>query len=122
VVLERAATEAQNRSAPGSVREKSRAPYPAVPGPALEQVCRRHHIRWLAAFGSWARGQARPESDVDLVAEFEPGLTPGFAIMSVEDALRPMFGGRRVDLVTARGLSPGLRERIQAEAVPLYGA
>jgi predicted nucleotidyltransferase len=41
--------------------------------------------------------------------------------MSVEEALRPLFGGRRVDLVTARGLSPGLRERIQAEAVPLYG-
>jgi hypothetical protein len=131
VVLEKAATEARNRSAPGSVREKARAPYPApgrglgiaaVSGPALDQVCRRYHIRSLAAFGSWARGQARPESDVDLVAEFEPGMTPGLAIMSVEEALKPLFGGRRVDLVTVRGLSPGLRERIQAEAVPLYGA
>lgn len=130
-VLERAAAEVRKRSAADSVREKARAPYPApgggpgvaaVSGPALDQVCRRYHIRSLAAFGSWARGQARPDSDVDLVAEFEPGRTPGLAIMSVEEALKPLFGGRRVDLVTVRGLSPALRERIRAEAVPLYGA
>jgi hypothetical protein len=130
-VLERAATGARERTAAGSLREKARAAYPApgggpdigaVSGPALDQVCRRYHIRSLAAFGSSARGQARPESDVDLVAEFEPGMTPGLAIMSVEEALRPLFGGRRVDLVTVRGLSSGLRARIQAEAVPLYGA
>jgi hypothetical protein len=130
VVLEKAATEVRDRPA-GSIREKPRAPYlapggrlgiAAVSRPALDDVCRRYHIRSLAAFGSWARGQARPESDVDLVAEFEPGRTPGFALMSVEEALRPLFDGRRVDLVTVRGLSPGLRERIRAEAVPLYGA
>jgi hypothetical protein len=131
VVLEKAATEVRERSATDSVREKPRAPYlapggglgiAAVSRPALDDVCRRYHIRSLAAFGSWARGQARPESDVDLVAEFEPGQTPGFAIMSVEEALRPLFGGRRVDLVTVRGLSPALHARIRAEAVPLYGA
>ncbi|MDH3498438.1 MAG: nucleotidyltransferase family protein [Gemmatimonadota bacterium] len=88
----------------------------------LAAVCRRHHIRWLAMFGSAARGEARPESDVDLVVEFEPGMTPGFGIVRVAEALRPAFGGRPVDLVTRRGLSPRLRERILADAVPLHGA
>jgi hypothetical protein len=85
-------------------------------------VCRRHHIRWLAVFGSHARGDARPESDVDVVVDFEPGMTPGLGIVRVAEALRSVFGGRRVDLVTHRGLSPRLRGRVLATALVLYGA
>ena len=59
---------------------------------------------------------------MDLVVEFEPGMTPGLAIETVAEALRSVLGGRRVDLVTRRGLSPRLRERILATAVPLHGA
>src|SRR5574341_983887 len=89
---------------------------------ALARVCRRHHIRWLALFGSQARGEAGPGSDVDVVVEFEPGMTPGLGIETVAEALRSALGGGRVDLVTRRGLSPRLREQILATAVPLYGA
>jgi uncharacterized protein len=89
---------------------------------ALAAVCRRHHIRWLAVFGSHARGDARAISDVDVVVEFEPGRTPGLGIIRVADALRPVLGGRRVDLVTRRGLAPRLRDRILAEARELYAA
>jgi uncharacterized protein len=89
---------------------------------ALANVCRQHHIRWLAVFGSHARGEARPDSDVDVVVEFAPGATPGLGIMRVAEALLPVFGGRRVDLVTRRGLSPRLRDRILAEARELYAA
>jgi uncharacterized protein len=89
---------------------------------ALAAVCRRHHIRWLAVFGSHARGDARPNSDVDVVVEFEPGRTPGLGIIRVADALRPVLGGRRVDLVTRRGLAPRLRDRILVEARELYAA
>jgi uncharacterized protein len=89
---------------------------------ALAAVCRRYHICWLAVFGSHARGDARANSDVDVVVEFEPGRTPGLGIVRVADALRPMLGGRRVDLVTRRGLAPRLRDRILAEARELYAA
>jgi uncharacterized protein len=89
---------------------------------ALAAVCRRHHIRWLAVFGSHARGDASVNSDVDVVVEFEPGRTPGLGIIRVADALRPVLGGRRVDLVTRRGLAPRLRDRILAEARELYAA
>jgi len=58
---------------------------------------------------------------VDLLAEFEPGMTPGLAIENVARSLEPLFGGRRVDLLTPRGLSPRLQDRIAATAVPLYG-
>lgn len=94
----------------------------AVDLEALAAVCRRHHIRWLAVFGSHARGDARPDSDVDVVVDFEPRMTPGLGIVGVTEALRPVFGGRRVDLVTRRGLSPRLRDRVLAAALVLYGA
>jgi len=112
------------RSRPaGRVRETAAPPFgPAIDRAVLAAACRRHHIRWLAMFGSTARGEAGPQSDVDLVADFEPGMTPGLGIIRVAEALRPAFGGRPVDLVTRRGLSPRFRDRVLAEAVPLHGA
>ena len=57
-----------------------------------------------------------------LAEDFEPGMTPGLGIETVALALQPAFGGRRVDLVTRRGLAPRLRAQIVATEVPLYGA
>lgn len=137
VILERAAALARDPSGRGAVREPTVAAYAdREPGPAalavdwaghvdrdaLARVCRRHHVAWLAVFGSHARGTARPDSDVDVVADFEPGMTPGLGIVAVAEALRPVFGDRRVDLVTRRGLSPRFLEHILATAVPLHGA
>jgi predicted nucleotidyltransferase len=73
-------------------------------------------------FGSHARRDARPDSDVDVVVDFAPGATPGLGIVRVADALRPVLGGRRVDLVTRRGLAPRLREQILSGARTLYVA
>lgn len=89
---------------------------------ALAEVCRRHDIEWLAVFGSHARGDARPDSDVDVVVDFVAGMTPGFGIVRVAEALRPVLGGTRVDLVTRRGLAPRLREQILSQAQTLYAA
>ena len=73
---------------------------------ALEGVCRRYGIRRLALFGSNVRGTARPDSDVDLLVEFEPGATPGLLRMAeIELQLSELLGGRRVDL-WARGQHP----------------
>lgn len=88
---------------------------------ALAMVCRRHHIRRLDVFGSLADGSARPDSDADVIVEFEPGRTPGFDIVRIAEALRPVFGGRRVDLVTPRELGR-LRDRVMPSAVTLYAA
>jgi uncharacterized protein len=88
----------------------------------LADVCRRHHITRLAVFGSHARGDARADSDVDVLVEFAPGMTPGFGIVRVADALRPALGNRRVDLVTRRGLPSPMRERVLGEARELYAA
>jgi hypothetical protein len=130
-VLERAAAE--RPGAAPLMREARPARYgtesiepPTIPAGvdrrALSAVCHRYHIRWLAVFGSQVTGGARPDSDVDVVVEFEPGMTPGFGILAVAEALRPVLGGARVDLVTRRGLRSPLRERILSTAVPLHGA
>lgn len=88
---------------------------------ALADVCRRYHIVRLAVFGSVARDDARPASDVDVVVDFAPGMTPGFGIVRVADALRPVFG-RTVDLVTRAGLATRLREPILSSAKTMYAA
>jgi hypothetical protein len=89
---------------------------------ALAELCRRHHITRLSLFGSVLRDDFRPDSDVDVMVEFEEGKTPGFDIVEVQDELSVLFGGRRVDLVTRPGLNRRLREPILASAQVMYGA
>ncbi len=88
---------------------------------ALAALCRRHGIRRLALFGSVLRGNARPDSDVDVLVEFEPGQTPGLRFIAIEDELSHLLG-RKVDLNTPGFLSPHFRDRILREAFPLYEA
>ena len=85
------------------------------------ELCRRHGIRRLAVFGSAARGELRPESDLDLLVEFEPGRPVGLRFITVADELGELLG-RRVDLNTAGFLSPHFRDKVVREAVPLYDA
>jgi len=89
---------------------------------ALEEFCRRHHIRRLSLFGSVLRRDFGPESDIDVLVEFEPGHTPGLAFMRMERELSQLFGGRPVDLVTPRFLNHRIRDRILAEAQTQYAA
>ncbi|HQT96212.1 MAG: nucleotidyltransferase [Acidobacteria bacterium 37-65-4] len=88
---------------------------------ALAALCRRHGIRRLALFGSVLRGDARPNSDVDVLVEFEPGRAPGFRFIAIQDELSHLLG-RTVDLNTPGFLSPHFRDRILREAFPLYEA
>lgn len=88
---------------------------------ALAEFCRRNHIRKLSVFGSAVRADFRPDSDMDLLAEFEPGRTPGLAFYSLGDDLTVLFG-RRVDLNTLESLSPYFRDRVLAELEVLYDA
>lgn len=86
---------------------------------ALAEICRRHHIRRLAIFGSALRPDFGEQSDVDVLVEFEPGHTPGFAFFDIEDELSGQFG-RKVDLNTPNFLSSYFRERVMAEAEVQY--
>ena len=84
----------------------------------LGQVCRRNGIARLRMFGSAARGEDRPDSDVDLIADFE---TPVgfFELIRAEDDLASFFG-RPVDLLTEGGLSRFIRDRVLESAHVIF--
>jgi len=87
----------------------------------LAEFCRKHHIRRLALFGSALRDDFGPESDIDVLVEFEPGHTPGFFGMArLERELTAIFGGRKVDLRTPEDLSRYFREEVLREAEVQY--
>ena len=85
----------------------------------IAEFCRLHHIRRLALFGSVLRADFGPESDVDVLVEFEPGHVPGLAFLSMEEELSKMLG-RKVDLNTPGFLSPYFRDRVLSEAEIQY--
>ncbi len=87
----------------------------------LAEVCRRYHVLKLSLFGSTANGQSKPESDVDILVEFVPGKTPGFAFSDLQDELTLIFG-RRVDLRTSEDLSKYFRQQVVKEAQSIYAA
>ena len=87
----------------------------------LADFCRRHHIRKLAFFGSVLSDDFRPDSDVDVLYEFEPGHEPGWNIESIADELTQLLG-RRVDLVPLKYLNARIRDRVLAGAEFQYAA
>ena len=92
-----------------------------IPQAEIEAFCRKHHIRRLALFGSVLRDDFTDESDVDVLVEFEPGLTPGLAFFSMQRELSEILG-RQVDLNTPGFLSPYFRDEVLAEAEDRYVA
>lgn len=91
----------------------------ALPREPIGDFCRRHQIRKLALFGSVLREDFRPDSDVDVLVEFEPGHTPGLAFFAMQEELSTLLG-RRVDLNTPGFLSRYFRDRVVAEAAVQY--
>jgi hypothetical protein len=85
----------------------------------IAEFCRKHHIRRLAFFGSVLRDDFRPDSDVDVLVEFEPEHTPGLAFFAMEAELSEILG-RKVDLNTPNFLSPYFRAQVEAEAEMQY--
>jgi len=87
----------------------------------LAEFCRRHHIRWLALFGSVLRSDFRPESDIDILVEFEPEHIPGlFGMARLERELSHLLGGRKVDLRTPEDLSRYFRDEVLQTAEVVY--
>lgn len=81
------------------------------------QIAARHGARNVRVFGSAARGEAGPSSDIDLLVDLEPGRSLLDHVALWQD-LQELLGCP-VDVVVEGGVSPYLRERILAEAVPL---
>jgi predicted nucleotidyltransferase len=96
----------------------------AVSRPKLAALCRKYHVRRLGLFGSAARGELAPGSDVDLLVEFEPGKAPSlWAEPGLREAFGALFGGRKVDLVPAQVLeNPYRRKSILRDLQVLYEA
>jgi len=86
----------------------------------LTSICRRHGIRRLSLFGSRLAGTAQPDSDVDLLVEFEPGHVPGLLGMSQIEIELGDVVGRKVDLRTASDLSPLFRDEVVSRAQVAY--
>jgi predicted nucleotidyltransferase len=87
----------------------------------IAEFCQRHHIRKLSLFGSVLRDDFHPESDVDVLVEFEPGHAPGFfRLFDLEEELSGLFGGRKVDLRTPQDLSRYFRDEVVAQAEVQY--
>jgi predicted nucleotidyltransferase len=96
------------------------SPRVAIPKETLAAYCRERGIRRLAVFGSALRDDFGPESDIDLLVEFEPDRTPGlFGIARMERELSAMLG-RKVDLRTPQDLSRYFRQRVLEEADVQY--
>jgi uncharacterized protein len=90
---------------------------------ALEELCRRRGIRRLSLFGSVLKGTERPDSDVDLLVEFQPGAVPGLLGMAeIEADLSALFGGRKIDLRTAQELSRYFRDEVVRSAEVQFAA
>jgi len=87
----------------------------------LAELCRRHGIRKLSLLGSELKGTARPDSDIDLLVEFEVGARPSLLDMAqIEIELSELLGGRRVDLRTAAELSRYFKDEVMRTAQAQY--
>jgi len=87
----------------------------------IEAFCRANGIRRLALFGSILRGDFRPESDIDVLVEFQPDVRVGLSFFRIQDELSDILG-HKVDLNTPGDLSKYFRDEILREAQALYVA
>ena len=89
----------------------------------LAELCRRWHVKRLSLFGSRLKGLERPDSDVDLLVEFEAGKKPGYmGLAQIEIELSELLGGVQVDLRTAEELSRYFRDEVVRSAKLQYAA
>lgn len=97
-------------------------PHLAIPSDALYSFCQRNQIRWLALFGSAIKEGFNPDSDIDLLVDFEPDAQISFLDLGRMQRELVDIWGRPVDLVTRRGLKPAIRQTVLASARTLYAA
>jgi uncharacterized protein len=95
-----------------------------LPTEAIAEICRRYHVHELSVFGSAARGDMKPKSDIDILVEFEPDAPIGlWEFGDLEEELARLLG-RKVDLVSKskRGLKPRVKPHVLRDAKVVYAA
>src|SRR5258708_28892372 len=93
-----------------------------IPDAEIAAICRRYQVRELAVFGSAARGEMRPDSDVDLLVEFKPTARPGLLGLAAMGRELSALLGRHVDLAVKPALKPRIRSNVLADARLIYAA
>ena len=88
----------------------------------IADVCRRYDVQELSVFGSAARGDMQPESDIDILVDFKPGARIGLVKFAVLNEELQGLLGRSVDLVTKSGLKPRVRPHVLREARRIHSA
>ncbi|RLC72408.1 MAG: nucleotidyltransferase [Chloroflexi bacterium] len=91
-----------------------------IPADKIADFCRRHHIRSLSIFGSVLREDFGPDSDADVLVEFEPEAQVGFIALSQMQRELSELLQRPVDLVPKEGLKPKIREAVLSSAEVVY--
>ena len=89
---------------------------------SLEEVCARYRVKELSLFGSVVRGELRPESDIDILVEFQPAARVGLIQFELLAEELESLAGRKVDIVTKRGLKPWIRSEVLRDARLIYAA
>jgi uncharacterized protein len=118
----------RSESRPGVRKDRgkwmeTKQPKIKIPKDRIAAFCRRHHIRRLSLFGSALRDDFGPDSDVDVLVEFEPGKTPSFfKLFDMEDELSAILEGRKVDVRTPEDLGRYFRQRVLSQALVQYAA
>ena len=92
----------------------------AIPEEFLKEFCERNHIRKLSLFGSVLTARFRPESDVDMLVEFDPGHIPGLLTLAGMEMELSERLGRKVDMRTAEDLSRYFRDEVVSSALLQY--
>ena len=93
-----------------------------LPEAEIAAICRRYHVKELAVFGSAARGEMRPDSDIDLLVEFLPEAEVSLLQHFAAERGFSTLLGRKVHLVSKRALRKELREEVLAQARLIYVA
>ena len=91
-----------------------------IPADEIADFCQRHHITRLSLFGSVLRDDFRPDSDIDVLVEYEPGHVPGFISLSPLRRELSALLQRNVDLRTPDSLSEYFRDGVEQHAVLIY--
>ena len=102
------------------MKKRQSKAFMGIPREKVVEFCKRNHIHKFALFGSVLREGFHPNSDIDVLVEFEPGHVPGLAFFSMEAELSDMLG-RKVDLNTPNFLSPYFRDKVLTEIEYLFG-
>ncbi len=92
----------------------------ALPKGKIAEFCKRHHIRKMSLFGSYLHGDFGPESDIDLLVEFESNHVPGLITLSGMEVELSETIGRKVDLRTPEDLSRYFRNEVVESAEVQY--